>query len=224
MNCLEEIRSGILSSQKDLDLIEKQESAKFLVLSDSHGAYKLVNELIKKSGPQCDGLIFCGDGITDLFYNLQQGFENKKYMKCLPPLVAFVQGNNDTSSLQNYFSKEKNRISIPTSTTFTACGKKIFVTHGHKFSVYYGTEILEHEAQSHEANAAIFGHTHIPFEQLRSVYLLNPGSVDSPRGGSSMSFSILEITKNSLNAIFYKISLTAKGIETTPYFPTPYYI
>lgn len=224
MNTLQQIKSGLLSTEEDLKKLSQKENAKFLVLSDSHGAPFLMKELMESFAKDCDGIIFCGDGIGDLFYCIQHSQENKGFAKKLPPVIAYVQGNNDTSSISQEIGGESKRFTVPSELVFNACGKEIFVTHGHLYSVYYDLEPLENETISRKAHIALYGHTHVPFEQQRNVYIMNPGSIRLPRSQSAAGFAILEVTKRWENTIFYKIGYGANGMETTPYFPAPVFM
>ena len=224
MNTLQQIKSGLLSSEEDIKKLSQMESAKFLVISDSHGAPFLMQELIESFAKSCDGIIFCGDGIGDLFHCIQLSEENKSFAKKLPPVIAYVQGNNDTCSISLETGGESKRFTVPPELVFNACGKEIFVTHGHLYSVYYNLELLENETISRKARIVLYGHTHVPFEQQRNVYIMNPGSIRLPRSQSSAGFAILEVTKRWTNTIFYKVAYGANGMETTPYFPAPVFM
>ena len=57
---------------------------------------------------------------------------------------------------------------IPSKVKISIGGKKFFIVHGNGHGVYYGTSMLEAEAELEECNVAVFGHTHIPFEELHS--------------------------------------------------------
>lgn len=84
--------------------------------------------------------------------------------------VYMVLGNNDFFS---HLDREKE-ISI---------GKyRIFLTHGHFYSVSVGTERLIDEAQDRGVQIAMFGHTHKPYLERRGdLTVLNPGSLSFPR-------------------------------------------
>lgn len=80
--------------------------------------------------------------------------------------VCEVLGNND------FFVRD-----VPLERTFEVFGKTIFVTHGHKYAVKYGTSSLCRHAKEIGADFCIYGHTHIKnIEKIDGVTLINPGS------------------------------------------------
>ena len=77
------------------------------------------------------------------------------------------------------------------------CGKRIFITHGHRYDVNYSLMKLAYTALENGADICIYGHTHIPhLERYRDMYILNPGSLSRPRGGSGESYAVIDIDKS----------------------------
>ena len=65
---------------------------------------------------------------------------------------------------------------IPANLEIEVDGVRIFLTHGHLFSVKSGTQRLLLEAQRRGVQLALFGHTHQAFcEEIDGVTLFNPG-------------------------------------------------
>lgn len=135
---------------------------KILVFSDSHGASSKIVRAINMHGAKCDAVIFLGDGLRDI-----------EYVKSLFPELCFfcVSGNCDM------FSGD-----TPTEALLDFDGIKIFVTHGHRYFVKHGYGTLADYAHSKGADAAFFGHTHVPLENCeyldeKRVTLFNPGSI-----------------------------------------------
>ena len=65
------------------------------------------------------------------------------------------------------------------------CGIQFFICHGHKYGVKGGYGTITGAAKKYGADIVLFGHTHVPYEHYENgLYLLNPGSCGSPRGGS----------------------------------------
>ena len=55
-------------------------------------------------------------------------------------------------------------------------------------------EIIVNVAESLDCDVAVFGHTHVAFQETYSrVLALNPGSPARPRGGSPHSFALVEL-------------------------------
>ena len=100
---------------------------------------------------------------------------------------------------------------LPKERQFSYGGKKFFVTHGHYYSVASGYHRVLEEAKSRGCDFAIYGHTHMPFDETfesglaagDEVRILNPGSISSPRGGSKKSYMIMTFD----NENGYKVEL-----------------
>lgn len=154
---------------------------RIVVISDTHGRREAVREVIERQGAY-DALLFLGDGLRDI----DEGTAG---------LVA-VRGNCD-----GFFGAD-----APVEQLLTLDGVRIFMTHGHVYSVKSGTERLLSHAHALGADIAIFGHTHVPLERYvpagtvlpdgmlteRATYLFNPGSLGAPRDGKP-SFGVIEI-------------------------------
>lgn len=151
---------------------------KLLVISDTHRVLNKVYSVINDIQDMIDGVIHCGD-ITDDVDILKSKYKNLPFYN--------VRGNCDYGS------------GIPADMLFRIGGKKIFVTHGHLYSVDYGITRLCYKAMEMEADACVFGHTHIPVvENYNGIVILNPGSLTAPRGGSKPSYGILTIEGESI--------------------------
>lgn len=218
MKTLEQICDGILAKPKALDSLANKETAQLLCISDSHGDKTIVSDIIRKFGPETDALIFTGDGITDLMSFIEKSCHFKEINKALPPVIAYVRGNNDYSLIQTDFSKS---LFVPKKLIIKVANRTILLTHGNEEHVYYSTDILETIAQMENCQAAIYGHTHVPADINHMVYCMNPGSVSLPRAQSPRSFAILEVGSNYFSPVFYKID-TSITTTFTPYFPQNY--
>lgn len=165
-----------------------------LIVSDTHGRKERLDELIRfrqgliKNGEPLT-IIHFGDGLSDLF-------ESSRY----DSIISYaVRGNCDSSSYDR-ISPYGEEMSI--FRTIYIDKYKIFMTHGHTFSVKGGYEEICREASNHEADIVLFGHTHVPVleyikkESIRGVnkdlVLFNPGSLASMLDGSFGNLSINE--------------------------------
>lgn len=93
-------------------------------------------------------------------------------------------------------------------------GKKIFITHGHKYAVRRDIRELVTKADETGVDVVLFGHTHIPFiDRINGVHYLNPGSIISPRTNHAPSYLILNVEKNKEITFVFKESLTNNLIE-----------
>ncbi len=219
----------LLGSRSCIEELENKETAKVLIVSDSHRNYYAFEQTIIQN-PDCDALLFCGDGITEITRLAENALQDKELLKIIPSVIAFVQGNNDYDMYpivnvkangtndEPYFSQ----IKVPANQCIKICGHSIFMTHGHHYSLYNGTGSIEETARLADNRIAVFGHTHFPLQ--RKVYpdltIINPGSITLPRGGSSASYVVAEIKKgrNDIDSTFYSLS----GNKSTPFIPAMY--
>lgn len=164
---------------------------KILIISDSHGNTDNLLKAVKKNS-DADLLIHLGDYIRDL----------DVICKNFPQLeIEAVTGNNDfffnagfDSRISSFNQSEK---------VLMLDGKKVFITHGHKYSVKRGYEQLCEKALQLEADLVLFGHTHIPeLINYDGFSILNPGSVGFAYTSSGETFCIAEITDGKINFSF----------------------
>ncbi len=142
---------------------------KALILSDSHGA---VGNLIEayENEKDIDMVMFLGDMHGDI---------EEFSLACTRVTVAEVIGNND------FFVK-----SVPEDRIFTFGGKKVFMTHGHKYGVKYSTAALLKRAKEEEADICIYGHTHSrDLAEEAGVTIINPGC-------ARRSYAVLTVDNN----------------------------
>ena len=148
---------------------------RILIVSDSHGRSFYLERAILNVSPM-DYIIHLGD---------IEGEE--EYLRDIAPCPVFiVAGNND------FFSRE------PKEELIQLGNYRILLTHGHKYNVYGGAEVLKKVARDNGADIVMYGHTHIPNLDLRDeVWLVNPGSISLPRQeGRKPSYIFMEIDQN----------------------------
>jgi uncharacterized protein len=231
MIILKQSEHGLIGSGKDIADLGLKKSANILVISDSHGRQELFCCIVKRLGPSCGALVFCGDGVGDFISCMNNAATDKVYAASVPPVVVFVAGNGDSNSFPvcfNHGTKEDDSIyhelTIPRRQIFSASGHTIYVVHGHEQGVYYGMELLKEEAETAGADIVLYGHTHIADETRNNVYLVNPGSLSYPRAGTQSSFAILELAGLNVNTVFYHIETTLQGIQFIPFLPHKKYL
>lgn len=172
--------------------IEETDKAKLLVVSDSHGSCRTLETIIRRFGPLCSVLCFCGDGAQDLLSVLEKAEDDESLLSCIPKAVFMVRGNGDNKSY--YYGIDE--IDIPMDLDFKVCGINVFVTHGHEYDVYYGMDYIYDASIVHNAALVLFGHTHMANIQTKyGITLLNPGSCARPRGGMPHTFSIISLDR-----------------------------
>ncbi len=151
----------------------------FLILSDTHGDLFEAKKMIDRY-PQLDAMIHLGDYYKDAVH-LQNQFPK---LECI-----MIPGNCDFVS------------DVPEERILEVEGKKIFLTHGHHYSVKSGTGRLEAKGLKEGYDALLYGHTHIPLiKYTTSSLILNPGSLGYPRGLSGPTYALLEISKGTIEA------------------------
>lgn len=149
------------------------ESMNIMVIGDDHGAdifgkaYRDALSIYK----QIDAVIHTGDSerVDDNYYQ----------EICGMPILA-VKGNNDYNM-------------APPLLVVTIGGKKIFVTHGHRYGVYMGVQSLYYAGVEQQADIIIYGHTHrADHIEANGVDIINPGSLSGVRSGSC-TYAIISI-------------------------------
>ena len=187
------IFTDFFTKKIDSKKLAQKEHARLLVVSDSHGLYSALENIILKYGRGCDALIHCGDGNTDLSLLLKNAETNEELKEAIPNVVINVRGNCDPDP------------KIPLKQIFTVNGTKILVVHGHNQNVNFGLDQLALQAQLQECKVAIYGHTHIASERrFATLSLINPGSCSSPRGGQKAGFAIITVEKDFIDTAFLR--------------------
>lgn len=151
---------------------------KALIFSDSHGSFTPMMEAIERE-KNISTVIHAGDVLRDV-EDLKAAYPNYN--------IIYVVGNNDF-----WHSDE------PEERFFALGGVKIFLTHGHKYSVKYSTAALWRRAKELGAQVAVFGHTHMRLcEQQGGIWLFNPGSARS-------SYGVLEAENGQVKLSIYEV-------------------
>ena len=155
------------------------------VISDTHGYIDGCLEKLK----QIDNLnivIHLGDYVRDALK-----IENELGKK-----VIYVKGNCDFS--ENNVEEDK-LIEIE--------GKKIFITHGHLYSVKSDINRIFYRGKELDADMILFGHSHASMIiESENILILNPGSPTIPRGGSKKSIGIIEIVNGKIKSEIININ------------------
>jgi putative phosphoesterase len=148
---------------------------RLLVLSDTHGNIPALEAVLdwafgKGGAGTIDTAVFLGDGLQDLHYVTRRF--SAEWIK--------VKGNNDYAP------------SVPEAAVFDFCGHRFFLCHGHRYNLYNGYNTLAAAARNAEAEAALFGHTHVPhLETAGGLLLINPGSIGRPRSSIGATFAVI---------------------------------
>jgi uncharacterized protein len=155
--------------------------SKVLVVSDSHGLTKELEVLRDRHKDVVDLMIHCGDSELVLDDKSISGY-------------LTVLGNCDFSG-------------YPLETEVEIAGRKIFVTHGHRYSVKTSLMNLKFKAEEVGANIVCFGHSHIlGAEVIGKTLFLNPGSIRLPRERLEKTYVILDLLDDKINMVVYDFS------------------
>ena len=136
---------------------------RLLVVSDSHtdirSLARVFEASVKKYGVP-DAILHCGDGCLDLS-RLDETF------RAVNPdvLLYAVRGNCDWDGCAE----------VPFERVVELEGTRIFMAHGQRYAIKSTIFVLDDAAKEAGCSIALFGHTHVPFMQMASVLMLNPG-------------------------------------------------
>ncbi|MBO8155870.1 MAG: metallophosphoesterase [Bacillaceae bacterium] len=138
-----------------------------IIVSDSHGLKDELAMLKERHQGEADAFIHCGDSELDYQSELMEGFRR-------------VRGNCDFDT--NY----------PNEVDFLLDNMKFYVTHGHLYRVKSTLIPLSYRAEEVGADIVCFGHSHYAtVEQVGNTLLINPGSMDHPRGRIEKTYAKL---------------------------------
>ena len=156
---------------------------RIVVISDSHGRTGVIDRILRNQ-PDAEYVFFLGDRLPDI-----------EDFPILYPDKTFytVSGNCDPFS------------NVPSADIQIISGVKIFYTHGHTFSVKYGTQKLLEKAKEIGAKIVLYGHTHISkilYEE--GIYIVNPGSCAEPRDFHA-SYAVIDITDKGIMPIIINL-------------------
>ena len=153
-----------------------------LIVSDSHYQPHRFDDIVEyrqsllKDGEVLE-VIFLGDGLSGIFQSRQYG----------NVILHAVRGNCDYDAIYSPFGEK-----MPFSSLINVGGYKVFITHGHLFSVKSDKDEICREASRLGADIVMFGHTHTPFLEYikkgsargidRDMTLFNPGALSGYDG------------------------------------------
>lgn len=144
-----------------------------LVISDTHGSIDVAMKYIDKNYKRINKIIHLGDYSRDA----------RKLEILAGKETHFVRGNGD---IEDKTAQDEKVLEM--------FGKRILLTHGHKYSIKMDLGNLFYRAQEAQVDAVLFGHTHIPVSIIyQDILLFNPGSPTAPRGGNKPTLGMIEI-------------------------------
>ncbi len=142
------------------------------LISDSHGYYNAIEQFAGLAG-NIDIWLHAGDYCSD---------GNHLHKISGKPVIA-VRGNCDPERL------------CKIDEFLEYAGKKIWLTHGHRYDVRNSIEELAWWGNQFAVDIIVYGHTHVPLIiECNNILIINPGSPAQPRKGSRPSCAILKLT------------------------------
>ncbi|MCL2707520.1 MAG: YfcE family phosphodiesterase [Defluviitaleaceae bacterium] len=144
-----------------------------LVVSDTHGDCAPIRKLLRLYSGKIDAAAHLGDGAADLL----------RVAGDFPKIIFYAVSGFGEGAVCD---AEK---------TIFVCGKKILMTHGHMHHVKASLERIAYYAMEKEADACLFGHTHMAAMFTEGpVFFMNPGSVGRPAAGQAPGYGLLRIS------------------------------
>ena len=167
-------------------------SVNILVMSDTHGNTQAVKYLLENYQGIVSDVVHLGDYARDIAHIARTGKDS--------PLYHIVSGNTDPL-VESY---EERVIEI--------AGKRIFITHGHRYDVKSKLDNLIYKASELQVDICLFGHTHtaVMFNHNGILYL-NPGSPTYPRTDMDRGYGLVSISDEGTVAgklLSYKEAVT----------------
>lgn len=146
---------------------------RILVISDTHNKIDHVIEILERDH-KFDRIFHLGDLVCDA----------KEIESMYPIPIDYVSGNCDWNDVVTSSDK-----------VIIVEGKRILLTHGHKYKVKQSNRMLRRLAEKGGYDAVLYGHSHVvSVKYIKNYVILNPGSISLPRDGAP-SFAIMTISK-----------------------------
>ena len=135
-----------------------------LIISDYHKREDKVLDLIKEYNPS--HVLCCGDGESELEFYTKNN-------------IVSVKGNCDYCNL-------------PLTKVVEIDGRRILLTHGHLYDVYFDIFKLYMLAKENNATYVLYGHTHSQVvEEYDGITFINPGALKDDNYALLDNFKII---------------------------------
>jgi hypothetical protein len=146
---------------------------RILIISDTHRRNENYLKIVEDIGDELDMVIHLGD-VEGSEYVIQEAVDCP---------VEIVAGNND------FFSD------LPSEKTLQIGRYRVLITHGHRYYIGMGNEMIKKEAIAGGYDIVMYGHTHKPVIDIsKNIIAINPGSLSYPRQENRKpSYIIMEI-------------------------------
>ena len=152
--------------------------ANILVMSDTHGNTKVIKQLLENYQGQVAAVVHLGDYARDMARFARQDADSALYY--------IVNGNTDPL------------VEVYDERVIEVAGKRIFITHGHRYDVKSKLDNLVYRAQELQVDACLFGHTHIAvLFTHKNIVFLNPGSLTYPSHDQERGYGLIRISEEN---------------------------
>lgn len=160
---------------------------KYLIASDIHGSAYWCRKLLNRfEEEKADRLILLGDILYHGPRNdLPEQYAPKEVIAMLNPLkdrILAVRGNCEAEVDQMV-------LEFPVLADYAVVemgDRLVYLTHGHHYNIDKPLPLCK-------GSIMIYGHTHIPIDEVRdNIRFMNPGSVSIPKGGSAHGCLVAE--------------------------------
>ena len=149
---------------------------KLIVFSDSHDTHNILPLVYEADKIKPDMFIFLGDRVEDI-------------KSLMDDKILYVKGNGDF--LQN----------APELVVTNIAGKKVMLTHGHRYSVKSSLYQLTAAAREQQADIVFFGHTHMPvYYEEENIHYCNPGALKDGE------YAVCEIDGERIRVVHRKLN------------------
>lgn len=154
---------------------------RFLIMSDNHGRYQKVSELIDQWRPEVDYIFHTGDTEIPVDDPIWQKVD------------AVVCGNMDFSA------------GYPLEQVVETPVGKVYLVHGHRHGVNYSLVELRTLANKYHYDFVFYGHTHRLFADYQDgVLYVNPGSLNHSRGDRpERTFAVVTVARDNYFVEYY---------------------
>lgn len=163
---------------------------KFVIFSDAHGNRDIVDWILDVN-KDADYVVSLGDSGLEHSYLLNRD-------------IVHVKGNIGGDPGFVYDNEIED------------AGKRIFLTHGHKYKVHKTLDKLRKKGVSEHYDIVLFGHTHkIHKSKVGKTLFVNPGSCWQSNDGSPPSYAIIDVVGKDVEVTFKRV-YTDATIEVAP--------
>lgn len=170
---------------------------KMMLISDNHGRWKQIYNIIKTVRPNVDYVFHLGDS------EIQKD----------DPIWQFVDGAVE-GNMDHPFQ-------FPMEQVIETKEGKVLLVHGHQQSVNRSHDAVLRLAKERGAKFAFHGHTHRLYSELKDgVLLVNPGSLNNPRGiYPQTTYAIVTVNNDHIEVSYYDEDMNIIDDLTQTYFP-----